>query len=247
MNIDVIISADYVTPNKIKDKTVVVIDILRATSVIVTALKNGCKDVIPVLTVEEAKNIANKNRDNYILGGERNALKIDGFDCSNSPLEYTKDRVLGKTIVLTTTNGTKAINKSIGAKNILISALINAKSTSQRVVDINNDLVIINSGTYGEFSIDDFICSGYLIDCISNIKRDIVLSDIAKTAQFIYSKNKDIVGFMREASHYNRIKKLNLEKDLKYCMQKDITTIVPEYFNGRILDARNECVISKAF
>lgn len=214
MNIDVIISADYVTPNKIKDKTVVVIDILRATSVIVTALKNGCKDVIPVLTVEEAKNIANKNRDNYILGGERNALKIDGFDCSNSPLEYTKDRVLGKTIVLTTTNGTKAINKSIGAKNILISALINAKSTSQRVVDINNDLVIINSGTYGEFSIDDFICSGYLIDCISNIKRDIVLSDIAKTAQFIYSKNKDIVGFMREASHYNRIKKLNLEKDL---------------------------------
>lgn len=236
MNIDLIISADYVDDSKVKDKTAVVIDMLRATSVITTAINNGCSKVIPVVTVEEALKISNNKRCDFILGGERNALKIEGFDCSNSPLEYKKENVYGKNIILTTTNGTKAINKSVKAKNILIAALLNAKSVSDRVIDLGNDLVIVNAGTYGEFSIDDFICSGYLIDCIIKKEKDVKLSDIAKTCHYIYLNNKDIIGFIKNADHYKRIKKLNLEKDLDYCCKKDIIDVVPEYINGQIKD-----------
>lgn len=235
MDIDIVISADYIDDEKIINKTVAIIDILRATSVITTAINNGCKKVIPVLTVEEAENMAkSNNREEIILGGERNAVKIKNFHCSNSPLEYTKEKVNEKTIILTTTNGTRAINKSINAKNILISALINSKATAKVIDKLNEDLIIVNSGTYGEFSMDDFICSGYLIDCLYHIRKDLNLSDIAQTAHYIYLKNKNILDFVEKAKHYERLKKLNLEKDLEYCFQKDIIDIVPEYTKGII-------------
>ncbi|MBY6829027.1 2-phosphosulfolactate phosphatase, partial [Clostridium botulinum] len=168
------------------------------------------------LTVEEAKDIAKNSKEDIILGGERNALKIDGFNFSNSPLEYTKKYVEGKTVVLSTTNGTRAINNSFNAKTILISALINSKATAKAIDKLNEDLIIINSGTNGQFSIDDFICSGYLIDCLYNIRKDLELSDIAKTAHYIYTNNKDIESFVKKATHYSRLKSLNLEKDLEY-------------------------------
>ncbi|EJO5347489.1 2-phosphosulfolactate phosphatase family protein [Clostridium botulinum] len=235
MNVDIVISADHIDEKKLINKTVVVIDILRATSVITTAINNGCKKVIPVLTVEEAKDIVKNTKEDVILGGERNALKIDGFHCSNSPLEYTKEYIEGKTVVLSTTNGTRAINNSFNAKTILISALINSKATANVINKLNEDLIIVNSGTYGEFSIDDFICSGYLIDCLYNIKKDLHLSDIAKTAHYIYMNNKDIDSFVEKATHYIRLKSLNLEQDLKYCFQKDIINVVPQYKDGCIV------------
>ncbi|WP_061316663.1 2-phosphosulfolactate phosphatase family protein [Clostridium botulinum] len=235
MNIDIVISADHIDEKRLINKTVIIIDILRATSVITTAINNECKKVIPVLTVEEAKDIAKNSKEDIILGGERNALKIDGFNFSNSPLEYTKKYVEGKTVVLSTTNGTRAINNSFNAKTILISALINSKATAKAIDKLNEDLIIINSGTNGQFSIDDFICSGYLIDCLYNIRKDLELSDIAKTAHYIYTNNKDIESFVKKATHYSRLKSLNLEKDLEYCFQKDIIDVVPQYKDRYII------------
>ncbi|MBC2478467.1 2-phosphosulfolactate phosphatase, partial [Clostridium beijerinckii] len=113
MKVDIIISANDIVESKIKDKVVVVIDMFRATSVIVTALSNGCEEVIPYLTIEETLEAADKIcRDNYLLGGERNAVKIDGFDLSNSPLEYTEDIVKNKKVLFTTTNGTRTLARS---------------------------------------------------------------------------------------------------------------------------------------
>lgn len=233
MKIDLIISASDIKEEKIKNKTVVVIDILRATSVIVTALNNGCNEVIPVLEVEDAMKIAKDNREKYILGGERNALKIEGFDFSNSPLDYTKDVVKDKTLIMTTTNGTRAIYGAMSAKNILIGAMINAKYVANKVLDLDNDLVIINSGTNGEFSIDDFICAGYIIDCILK-NRNAELSDIAITAHYIYSENKDIHSFVHNAKHYNILSNLGLKDDINYCCSKDIVNIVPEFHYPKI-------------
>lgn len=232
MKIDLIISADDIKKEKVIDKSVVVIDMLRATSVIVTAMNNGCSEVIPVITIEEALSIADNNRDNYILGGERKALKIEGFDCSNSPLEYTPQVVVNKTLVMTTSNGTRAIKGSEGARNIFIGALINAKVVAKKLIKLNNDVVIVNAGTYGEFSIDDFICSGYIIDCILK-EKNVDLSDIAKTAHYVYTQGPDL-EFIKSASHFKRIEELNLQEDLKYCCKKDIINIVPEYKEGSI-------------
>jgi 2-phosphosulfolactate phosphatase len=233
MKIDVIISAGDIKEVKVKDKTVVVIDMLRATSVITTAIANGCKEVIPLLTIEEAMDLVRQEREKYILGGERKALKIEGFDCSNSPLEYGSNVVQGKTIVLTTTNGTRAIKGSEGARNILIGAMINGAAAAKKLVELNNDVVIINAGTYDEFSIDDFICSGYIIDCLVELV-DVELSDIASTAHYIYKNNEDIFSFIKYASHYKRIEEIGLKADLEYCCKKSILDMVPEYKDGKI-------------
>ena len=233
MNIDLIISADDIKKEKTNDKTVVVVDMLRATSVITTAINNGCKGVIPVLTIEEALDIAGKSREKYILGGERKALKIEGFDCSNSPLEYTKSMVQCKTLVITTSNGTRAIKGSAGARNILIGALINAEAVAKRIVELDNDVVIVNAGTLGEFSMDDFICSGYIIERIKKYSK-VDLSDIATTASYVYKNNENVVDFIKYARHYKRIMELNFTDDLEYCCKKDIIDIVPEYIHGII-------------
>ncbi|MCY6355276.1 2-phosphosulfolactate phosphatase family protein [Clostridium sp. ZS2-4] len=234
MKIDIIISNEDIKEEKIKDKTVIIVDMLRATSVIVTALKNGCREVIPVVDIEEAKAIVKDNRENYVLGGERNAIKIEGFDFSNSPLEYKEDIAKDKILVMTTTNGTKAINKAVSARSMLIGALINAEAVAKRAVELNNDVVVINAGTYGEFSIDDFICSGYIVDCIIKLAA-VKLSDIAVTAHYIYEQNQDILSFIKKAKHYNTLIKLGLEKDLEYCCQKDIIDMVPEFKDGKIV------------
>ena len=233
MKIDLIISADDIKENKIIGKVVVVIDMLRATTVITTAIKNGCKEVIPVVTIEEALELSKINREEYILGGERRALKIEGFDCSNSPLDYTEEVISGKSFIITTSNGTRAINGCKNASKLLIASLINAKAVAKKIVEFGEDVVIVNAGTLGQFSMDDFICSGYIIDCIKEI-MDIELTDIAYTAHHVYKEHEDIISFIRNARHYKVIMELGLEKDLEYCCTKDITEVVPYYDNGII-------------
>lgn len=233
MKIDIIISASDIKKEKIENKVAVVIDVLRATSVMVTALNNGCDKVIPVISVEEARDIVKENRDKYILGGERKALKIEGFDFSNSPLDYTKENVKGKTLVMTTSNGTKAIKNCEEADHILIASMINGEAVCNKLLQLNKDVVFVNSGTDGQFSMDDFITSGYIIELLKN-KTNVELTDIAKTSNYIYNNNKDIFSFVKEAKHYERLLSLGLDEDLKYCLSKDIISIVPEYKNGKI-------------
>lgn len=230
INIDVIISADHIKEECLENKVVVVIDMLRATSVIVTALANGAKEVIPMLTVEESfekKEELLRKGIEPLLGGERKAIKIDGFNFSNSPLEYTEKEVNGKSVILSTTNGTRAINLSLKAERVLIGAMINAKAVVELIKEINKDVVFINAGTNGEFSMDDFICAGYMISLLCK-KCEKDLSDIARTAKYIYENNIDITGYINNARHYNILKTLNLNNDLEYCCKKSIINIVPE-------------------
>lgn len=236
MKVDIIISADDIVESKIENKIVIVIDIFRATSVIVTALNNGCKEVQPFLTIEETlENAKRFNRQDYILGGERRAVKIEGFDLSNSPLEYTEDIVKNKHVLMTTTNGTRTLTKSTSAKRILIAAMINARAVAKKLIEINEDVVIINAGTNGSFSMDDYICSGYIINEMLNHDKGLELTDIAKTAHIIYKGNSDILSYVKEATHYSVMKSLNLDCDIEYCIKKSIINIVPEYKNSSII------------
>lgn len=237
MKINVIISADHIEQEDLRDKIVVVIDMLRATSVITTALGNGAKRVIPLLTVEESFEKAEEVKklgECVVLGGERKALKIDRFDFSNSPLEYTKSKVQDKTVIITTTNGTRALNLCLNSKKILVGAMINGKAIVNKLLELNQDVVFVNAGTNGEFSIDDFICAGYMISLLKK-NTSCQLTDIAKTSEFIYRQNKDITSFIKEATHYEILKGLGLEKDLEYCSSKDILDIVPYFEDGNII------------
>ncbi|ALP88934.1 2-phosphosulfolactate phosphatase family protein [Clostridium butyricum] len=237
MKIDIIISADDIIESKLENKIAVVIDMFRATSVIVTALNNGCEEVIPFLTIEETLESSEElNREEYILGGERRAVKIDGFDLSNSPLEYTKEVVENKKVLITTTNGTRTLTKSNSAKRIIIAAMINAKAVADKLLEINEDVVIINAGTNGNFSMDDYICSGYIINEMLKVDNNIELTDISKTANMIYENNSDIISYVKEATHYSVMKSLELDNDIEYCMKKSIVNNVPEYKDGKIVN-----------
>lgn len=232
MEIDIVTTGKNVTSDIVKDKIVIVIDILRATSVIITAISNGAKSVIPVTSVEEALKIKNR-MENIILGGERKAKKIDGFDLSNSPLEYTKENIEDKNVILTTTNGTKAITKSQSADRVFIGSLLNAKAVAKKVFEENKHIVIVLAGTNDKFSIDDFIAAGAIINDILEM-GEYVLTDISKTALLLFNTNTDLENLISNAYHYNLLLNLGLEKDIKYCLSKDILDIVPEYENGVI-------------
>lgn len=235
MKVDIIISADDIVNSRLENKIAIVIDMFRATSVITTALGNGCKEVVPFLTIEEAKKYAeNLKKEEYVLGGERNAIKIEGFDLSNSPLEYTKEVVEGKSVIMTTTNGTKTLTKSGAADRVFIAAMINGKAVAKKLLELEDDVVIINAGTYGNFSMDDYVCSGYIINEMLKIKKNIELTDIAKTANMIYEANTDIISYVKEATHYSVMKSLELDNDIEYCIKKNIVNIVPEYKDGKI-------------
>ncbi|KEZ85341.1 2-phosphosulfolactate phosphatase [Clostridium sulfidigenes] len=235
MNIDVVISAQHIKPEKFKDRIVVVIDVLRATSVMVTALNNGCDKIIPVKEIEEAIDIASKDKNKYLLGGERGGIKIDKFDFSNSPLDYIEDIVKGKSLIMTTTNGTRAIKNSEEAERIFIGALINGRVVAEKLAKLNKDVTFVNAGTDGEFSMDDFITSGYIINCLRDImKNHCTLTDIAKTSEYVYINNPSIISFVKDALHYKRMKDLRYNEDLRYCLSKDLINIVPEYKDGEI-------------
>lgn len=232
MKIDIITTGAHVTPESVKNKTVIVIDVFRATSVIISALKNGAKSVVPVTSVEEALE-TRKKLESVILGGERKARKIEGFELSNSPLEYGSTAVHDKNVILTTTNGTHAISRSAAANKVYIGALLNARAVSEKAAAEENDVVIVNSGTNGNFSMDDFISSGAVVEEMLRF-GDYELTDIAKTALLIYKTHQDFISYIKEASHYKVLMELGLEEDIRYCLQKDLYDVVPEYKNGII-------------
>lgn len=236
MKIDVVISADYIREDIIKDKVVVVIDMLRATSVITTAIMNGCREVIPLLTVEEAFHMRDVlGKEDCILGGERRAVKIDGFDLSNSPLEYTREKVEGKIVIITTTNGTRALTNCTSAYRIFVGCMLNARSIANKLLELNRDVVIVNAGTNGQFSIDDYICTGFIIKEITKGSNKLDLTDISLTALKLYEDYPVVLEYISNAKHYNVMINLGLKEDINYCVQKNITKIVPEYTKGHII------------
>lgn len=231
MKINLIPSIEYIKEEEMEGKTTVVIDVLRATSVITTALYNGAIEVVATVEIEEALKYKDKNS---ILGGERKALKIEGFDLGNSPLEYNKNVVSGKRVILTTTNGTRTINKSIKSENILIGCMLNGKAVASKIIEYNKDAFIACAGTRGKFSLDDFICAGKILNDILNC-IDVELDDFAMAALLAYKDNKDdILSYVKNASHYKYLISIGLEEDIKYCFKEDLFDIVPQYKDGSI-------------
>ncbi|MFU0800595.1 MAG: 2-phosphosulfolactate phosphatase [Xylanivirga thermophila] len=236
MTVDVYPTRDSVIEKEIKDKVVVVVDVLRATSTIITALYNGCKEVIPVMDIEEAMVMTkNYERDAFLLGGERNAVKIEGFDLSNSPLEYTRDKVEGNTIIFTTTNGTKAIKQAGDAKKVLIGSIINADALCGALLDLDADVAFVCAGTEGRFSLDDIIAVGAIISRLKSKGAQLSLDDLAMVCLYLYESNKSSLhDILKDTYHYKRLLEEGFTDDLKYCLTPNRAPIVPMYKDGVI-------------
>ena len=238
MTIDACISAADVTPERVLHKSCVVIDVFRATSVIITALEAGAERVIPAVTVKEAigmhKSLAQRGHA-ALLGGERNAVKVEGFDKGNSPASYMTSDVRGATIVLTTTNGTRAIDNARAARRIYIGALINAGAVSRRLLAEGRDAVLVCSGRQGNYTLEDALCAGMIAGAMLEADPSIFLTDITRTMADIYAlHSSDLRKGLANCQHYNHIMSIGLQDDVEYCLQRDICRIVPyvdELFN----------------
>ncbi len=234
MKVDVILTAGEIKAEKIKDKIVVIIDVLRATSVMVTAIANGAKAIYPYKDIESVLENCKKSN-SYVLGGERKGLKIEGFDFGNSPLEYTKEMVNGKDVFMTTSNGTRAIeNSANGSKKLFIACFLNIESVVNKLIEENQDTVIICSGTNDEFSLDDALCAGEIVKRLAEKVKDIKLSDISLGVKIIAENSKGIEDTLTGSKHFEYLKSIGFYGDMNHCFSIDKFDIVPEYRDGVI-------------
>lgn len=236
MKINVHLSPATIDELWFSGKTTVVIDVLRATSTIVTALQNGAKEIIPVASVEFAVKVSGGMFGGLtLLGGERNTKKIEGFALGNSPLEYTHDLVNGKSIVLFTTNGTKAIVKAKFSKNLLICSFLNLSIIAKKIVELNNDLEILCAGRNNSFSLEDTYCAGKLITELSKLVEEPLLSDTSK-ASVALSKSfgKSLPKMLEDTEHGKILLENGFEEDIKYCCKVNSIEKIP-HFSGNVI------------
>lgn len=232
MKITMIPASKYIFEEDIKGKQVIIIDVLRATSVITTALANGAREVIAVREIDEALAL---REEGCVMGGERKALKIEGFDLSNSPLEYTREAIGGKRIIMTTTNGTNAISRSTSAEKIMIGCMLNGRAVARHIAESGKDTVIACAGTKGKFSIDDFVCAGKMLYDLKEI-CDADMDDMCSAAYIAYKDHKEnVLDYVKHAAHYKYLLSIGLQDDIEYCFKEDTTDIVPVYKDGRII------------
>ena len=217
-------------------KTVVVIDVLRASTTIISALQNGAKEIVPVATVEfEVKVSGGMFGGQTLLGGERNTRKIEGFALGNSPLEYLPEIVSGKTIIYYTTNGTKAIVKAKFAGNLFVCSYSNLSAIRDHIIRLGKDFLILCAGKSNGFSLEDFVCAGRLIKEIADIREDLEISDTSRAAVSLNkSFGKNVLKMLVETEHGKLLHENGFEDDLKFTAKMDTSTVIP-YFSVNVL------------
>ena len=226
--IDVCLSPDLMHLYDVQDRTVVVVDILRATSCMVTAFANGADSITPYSNLEACKSMKTKG---YITSGERDGKKVVGFDKGNSPFEYTGEDIRGKKIAFTTTNGTQAIEKATGARKIIIGSFLNLSSVAKYLLFGQNNVLIICAGWKGKVNLEDTLFAGAIMEKLKNhVEAD---CDAPLAAQHLYNLAKnDMVKFLSNSSHVKRLNRLNIKKDIEYCLTPDKYQIVPTLVQG---------------
>lgn len=224
-------------------KTIVVIDVLRASSTIVTALNNGAKEVIPVTSVEFAVKISGGLFGGQtLLGGERNTKKVEGFSLGNSPLEYSSEVVKGKSVIIYTTNGSRAIVKAKFSEKLFVCSYLNLSAIAQHLIELNNDFEILCSGRSNSISLEDTVCAGKLISEIEKINANVELSDSSKAALALNKTfGEDILKMLSETEHGKLLLKNGFDDDIKYCSKLNLINAIPNFSNSvlKLLLAKN--------
>lgn len=236
MKLNVHFSISHLDELYFTSRTTVIIDVLRASTVIVTAIANGAKEVIPVNTVDFAMKISgNAFGGQTLLCGERNTKKIEGFVLGNSPLEYTSDTIAGKSIILFTTNGSKAFVKAKFSENLFAACFKNLSAVAKHLIELNKDVEIVCGGTNGSFNYEDSVCAGKLVQEIKNLNPEIELNDSSKASLIIAkSSGKSLLKMLKETEHGKLLIENGFADDLKDCAQYNVTDVIPYYISGSI-------------
>jgi 2-phosphosulfolactate phosphatase len=211
---------------------VVVIDVLRATTAICAGMANGVKTIIPVASIEEALEYRQRG---YIVAAERKGQVVEGFNLGNSPYSWMNPELIGKTVVLTTTNGTQAIHTSRRANEMIIGSLINLDAVVDYLLKKKLNVMLLGSGWRNKFCLEDTICAGAIADGLLASGDFRSEEDSTIAAKYLYLSAKDnYLGYLKASSHRRRLQNLNLNEDIKYCLTPNQVNVVPIYKDGRI-------------
>ena len=223
---------------------IVVLDVLRATSAICTAMEYGVKEIIPVATLEEARNHQAKG---ILVAAERGGQIVEGFDLGNSPYSYMNPELKGQTVVLTTTNGTKAINMAKTKDTVVVGSLNNLDALCTWLIEQKRDTLILGSGWKDKFNLEDTICAGAIADKCLESSLFFADEDSTVAAKFIFrSSRENMFAFLKASSHRRRLRKLNLNEDVKYCLTPNNCTAIPILKNGSLVRMNHEAIENAA-
>ena len=215
------------------DNIVVVVDILRATSAICTAFHNGVKRIIPVSTVEEARQ---KKEDGFTVASERDGYVLDFADFGNSPFNFTKDRVRGKEIVYSTTNGTRCINMASHSKAVVIGSFLNITSLSEWIIKQEAPVLIFCASWKDRFSLEDTIFAGALAEKLLQSGNYETICDAVTASIDLWSVAKsDLNQYIMKAAQKGRLAEKGLDDCIEFCHQPDFTTVIPIYKDGELI------------
>lgn len=223
-SIDVCLTPALLNLYEISDSIVVVIDVLRATSSIVYGIDNGAQAIIPVAQVEDCLAYADKG---YLLAAERNGEVVSGYDFGNSPFSYTAEKVGGKTVVLTTTNGTKALHMAReSAHQVVMGAFLNLTALCDWLRTQDKNVLLLCAGWKDKFNLEDTLFAGAVV---ANLRNDFThIDDASVAAEDLYLCAKDdLRKYLHKSSHSHRLAQLNIEEDVQFCLQLDVCKSIP--------------------
>ena len=230
----------FLTPCSVSDETLdgsltIVIDVLRATSTITTALSAGAAAIQPVATKQEVEfQTAQVEGSGYLRAGERNGEKIEGYDLGNSPLDYTNQTVEGQTIILTTTNGTRALSKADAADEVIVGSMLNAYRVARWIAEQQTDTVLLCAGRHNRPALEDTLCAGLVIDHLRELGLEPGLTDAARIVDTFYQETDDFETAVEAGSSVQRLRDIGHERDISYCLQQDTLPILPRFVDGKI-------------
>jgi 2-phosphosulfolactate phosphatase len=229
MRLDVFLTPGEVVPGEVASRTAVVLDVLRATSTIVEALSAGAKSIYPVGSIDDALRLANNfGRGEVLLCGERRCLPIEGFDLGNSPREFTPSRVRGKTLVMTTTNGTQAMALAAGAARVLIGSLMNLDAVVTELANAEVDPVFICAGRERFFALEDAVCAGAMAARLMQLRSgEWELNDGAQAALALADRFGTGADLFASVGAGKLLLEAGLKADLADCADRDRHAVVP--------------------
>jgi 2-phosphosulfolactate phosphatase len=235
MKIELYFTYAGITEEDLKGRTVVVIDVLRASTVACAAFAGGCKEIIPVETVGDGTNLrGNLDKEVVLLAGERGGYRVDGFDLGNSPLEFTERAVKGKTIILASTNGSKAMLTGSEGGECLVGCFVNLSNAVSRIRSLENDVAILCAGTKLKFSLEDTVCGGMIVDRL--LETADPANNAAVVALELYRKYEpDMMSAMMESDHGKFLTSIGFAADLGFASRVDTIPIVPNWDDGRLI------------
>lgn len=237
MRIDAYFTTAELEAGALGEATVVVIDVVRATTTMVEALANGARGIYPVVSTEEAVKLAQSlGRDDTLLCGERRGLKVEGFDLGNSPAEFTPEAVEGKRLVMSSTNGTRAFAQVQESARVIGCAFTNLSAVAEAVTG-TDDLVVLCAGREGQFSVPDALCAGHLVArVLADIEGDPEMNDAALAAKSLASR-KPTRRFLSGTVGGKALAAIGLEDDLEVCADVDRHDFVVEMVDQAITRA----------